>query len=107
MADVKTRNWKAWINTQPGADKKLYVTGEVETSSLNMVPVLKPSSPQGFNPAILFLDLTIEQQGDVGGAQIGFREVRYKRGAEEGAYTEVTIFYEGDPIASIPVETVS
>ena len=107
MSKINSRDWKAWINTQPGADKKLFVTGEVETSSLNMVPVLKPAVPQGINATILLLDVTSERQGNAGGAQIGFREARYEREAQKGEYTEVAIFFEDDVIASVPVEDVS
>ena len=83
MSKIETINWHAWIDTQPGADPKLYVTGEVRTSALNKFPVLKPAVPQGINPTILLLDLSIVEEG-VGGQVVTFRPARYEQRAQSG-----------------------
>ncbi len=103
MSGVDTKDWAAWINLMPGSRHKLIVTGKVLTNNGSLVPVLKPAIPQGFNPQILMLDLTIEQQGDVGTEDISYRDARFEKPAEAGSYTEVAIQYDGTPVTSIPV----
>ena len=105
MGALNTRNWNAFCNKMPPKPDNFYVIGEVETSSGNKVPVLKPSVPQGINPSILMLDLTIEDTGLPGPQVIDYREARYDRGSCDGI-TEVVIMCEGEPIASMSVQDI-
>jgi hypothetical protein len=101
MSGISTKDWHAWINLQPGSERKLIVIGKVETSAGNMVPVLRKAVPRGFNPAILILDLSIEQQGDRGSADVAYRDARFETPAEPGLYTSVVIRHDGADIAGI------
>ncbi|BCG76537.1 hypothetical protein [Mesorhizobium sp. 113-3-3] len=103
MAAPANRKWKAWINVMPGASPAIHVTGEVETRAGNLVPKLKMTVPQGINPAILMLDLTIVKKGDVGTDDVAYRKVAYRKPARKGQYTEVDIFYEKSIITRVKV----
>ena len=68
MTASNTRNWSA--NELPdfaGGRYHIEVNGEVETSATNYLPKLAAHVPQGFNPRILLLDLTIVKVAEVGG----------------------------------------
>ncbi len=96
MTAPYTRNWSA--NELPdlvGRNYHVEVKGEVETRSSNMVPKLRLHSPQGFNPRILLLDLTIESDGELGGQVVMLRKAAYTRPTSGNAYDEVDILFEG------------
>ncbi len=96
----ETSNWKAVEDRQPpGA--RLRVTGTVTTTMSNQDPRLTKANPQGINPSILLLDLTIETTGDVGSAVMGKPEVQYREDITAGQYSSVEIRYEGRSLASI------
>ena len=82
------------------------MTGEVETVNGGIVPVLQRAEPQGFNPAILILELTLENTGP-GTTDIAYRPARYEEQVEVGQYTEVDIRWEHTAlVARIDVEDV-
>lgn len=102
----KTSNWKAVEDRQPPG-VRLRVTGTVETTRSNQDPQLTKADPQGANPAILLLDLTIETSGDVGSDVMGKRNVEYREDIRAGQYTSVEIRFEGQTIEVIdPIEVV-
>lgn len=93
-----TRNWKAWLNLQPPGPATLIVVGEVEADAR---PVLTKAVPQGLNPTILILDLTIEKTGDAGNAPT-WREARYEESpVAQSQYSQVDIRWDSDIIATI------
>ena len=98
-------NWNAWIDVMPGSKPTLYVTGEVQTGAANLVPVLTEAVPQGINPAILLLDLTIVQQG-VGIQLVAFRPARFEKAAKQGQYSHVEIRFGGELVAYERVQTI-
>ncbi|WP_127595643.1 hypothetical protein [Nitratireductor alexandrii] len=106
MTGVISIQWRAWHDLMPGVTPTLYVTGEVQTSAGNMVPKLRPAVPQGINPQILILELSIEQEGDAGIQLVAFRPARYTQEAGAGAYTQVHIRHEGEEIAQLDVNEV-
>jgi hypothetical protein len=96
----QTSNWKAVEDRQPPG-VNLTVTGKVKTTNSNQVPHLAKANPQGFNPAILLLDLSITTSGDAGGTVNGTRDVEYREDIKAGQYTSVQIRHEGKGIALI------
>lgn len=102
-----TKDWAAWINTMPGSEHKLIVTGKVETEAGNLVPVLREAVPQGINPAILLLELTIEVDGDFGTQDIAFRDARFEKPAKAGQYSNVEILENGEVLAGVEVTEAS
>lgn len=104
----RTKDWKAWIDTQPiGGDRgHLVVIGEVEVSNIADLVHLKVHQPQGINPKILMLDLTITLGGE-GFPKKFYKQARLDEAARAGAYTEVDILWEGNKIAGCKVEEVT
>ena len=91
----QTRNWVAIEQTDfTGANRRLTVTGEVETAASNEHPVLKEAVPQGINSKVLILVLDIETSG-VGNPVLGWRPVAFTKPCSEGQYSEVTIRKDG------------
>ena len=99
----KTRNWSAWIDLMPGKAPALHVRGKVETNAGNFHPDLKEAVPQGINPSILILDLTIVKKGEGGSDDVAYRDAIYDKPAKKGQYTEVHIRFGKDIIEKIKV----
>ena len=103
-AAPNTRNWKA--DEKPdfvGRNYHLTVTGEVEVSATNLMPKLDEHTPQGINPRILLLDLTIVSTGGLGGPIMIYKPARYARPTTGNQYDEADILFEGKVIERIAV----
>ena len=98
-----TKDFAAWINLMPGAATELIITGKVETTAGNLVPMLDRVVPQGTSPAILMLKLTIRKVGDVGSGDVAYRDLRYSEAARRGQFTEVQVFWDGALILTLVV----
>jgi hypothetical protein len=97
-------SWKAQEKTDlVGSDRKITVTGTVQTSNSSQEPELVEGNP-GLNETILLLDLKIT--GGIGGTVMGAREVRFEKPVEPNQYSQVTIRREGGKDVTIDVEVV-
>ncbi len=108
MADAPhTRNWKAWEDRLPGPGMgvAIFDTGEVETSNSNQIPHLREAVPQGINPTILILDLTLTTSG-TGNAVMDWKSVRFEKKLSREHYLSVDTHWEGKSIATCKVEVV-
>jgi hypothetical protein len=89
-----TNSVESWIATEStdliGENRKISVTGTVETTNTNQTPSLSEAAPQGFNPTILILDLAITVSG-VGLTVMTPREVFFAKPCGEGQYKQVQI----------------
>ncbi|MFZ1884395.1 MAG: hypothetical protein WAU53_12555 [Rhodoplanes sp.] len=101
----KTQKWKAWQNLQPPGPPRLIVTGQVEISNTNQTPQLREHVPQGINPKILLLDLTITSSG-VGNDVITWREVRFEKQIIKDQHSSIDVLWDGQNIGRANVETV-
>ena len=100
-----TRNWKAIeMPDFVGRIYKLTVTGEVEIIGTGTTAKLTKHHPQGFNPAILLLDLDIHSPGGIQGQIARFVKVTYEEKTSGNQYTEVDILFDGEIIARVKVE---
>lgn len=86
-----------------GRNYHLTVTGWVEVSATNKTPHLKLHAPQGFNPSILLLDLTISTDGEFGNEVMMWKKVKLEEPTSGDQYDEVDILYEGAIIERIKV----
>ncbi len=100
---LNMREWSAWIDLEPGGDPRLYVQGEVELGTPGYEVTLARMVPQGFNPAILMLDLKIAAKGGMWPQVVTWHEAAYDEPAEQSQFTEVTVFYNGEIVQSLPV----
>jgi hypothetical protein len=103
MTAPNTRNWKADELRKPAGGYEIVVTGEVETLATNLLPKLGYHVPQGINPRMLLLDLTIESQGGFGGQVVMYRAAEFKRPTSGDAYDQVDILFQGQIIHSVKV----
>jgi hypothetical protein len=101
-----TKNWEAWIDTMPGGPGHMTVIGDVDVGNIAASAHLKEHNPQGINPKILLLDLTITLDGEGYPKKI-YKQARFDKPASKGQYTSVDILWEGDKIADIEVKEVS
>lgn len=99
-------DFSAWINLQPPGPSKLIVVGKVVTNGGQLQPKLTERVPQGLNPTILLLDLTIVDTGGVGTADVAPRDVRFEKPASEGEYKQVEIHFDGQLQLSLDVTEV-
>lgn len=106
MDSCNTRNWSAWENRQPPGPPRLHVTGEVETPSAHKVPRLARAIPQGINPSILILNLTVVETGETAPEVVAFRRVHYQETVEPGKFKQVQINCDGNVIALLEVAIV-
>jgi hypothetical protein len=106
MTCPNTQDFSAWINLQPPGPPQLIVKGEVETDAGHFLPVLAERVPQGFNPTILMLDLTIKDTGQGGTDDVSFRPCRFDKPAERGQYISAEIYFEGTLCVTLDVAEV-
>lgn len=99
-------DFNAWIDVQPPGPSRLIVVGKVVTNGGNLVPHLSERGPQGINPAILILDLTISDTGGVGTSDVAPRDVRFEKAAKKGDYDNVDIHFEGESCLILNVKIV-
>jgi len=101
----KSSNWKAFKNVMPGSEPTLHVTGDVIVPTGGYSAKLSPHTPQGINPQIYLLDLTVTAPGpDQVVAQVETTiKVEYQEKTRKN-YTQVTILPEN---ITADVETVS
>jgi hypothetical protein len=107
MTTLKNGKWKAleMPDTLGGGKYHLQVDGEVETTASNMIGKLHDRKPQGTNPRILLLDLTIESTGKMGQQTVALRPIeQYRKPTNGRAYDLVEIFYKDKQLARIEVE---
>ena len=105
---MNTRDWYAWLNLMPPKPDDFHVVGDVEVGNPGIVAELHERAPQGFNPAILLLDLHLVQRPGAWPQVVTWAHCRYDRVIRLGmpAYREVEIFHAGESIARLQVEDV-
>jgi len=104
MTAPRTRKWSAnelldFVHHR----YHLKVTGEVETPATNLLPKLTEHVPQGFNPRIFLLDLTIVKTAEIGAPLEAFRNATYDRPTTGNEFDEVDILFDGQSIEHIKV----
>lgn len=99
---INTSNWNAWVDRQPPGPGSFHLTGIVELRHSGFEVTLEPANPQGFNPAILMMNLTVTELDGMHMQAIEARGVRYDISPYQGnLYKEVTILHNGEMIAHI------
>ncbi len=104
MTAPNTRNWSAnELSDFAGGRYHIEVNGEVQTSATNYSPKLAEHVPQGFNPRILLLDLTIVKIAEVGGQVVEYHKAAYEHPTSGHQYDEVDILFDGEVVERIKV----
>jgi hypothetical protein len=104
MTAPNTRNWSAnELSDFVGRHYHIEVNGEVETSATNYSPKLAEHVPQGINPRVLLLDLTIVKTAEFGGQIVEYHKVAFEHPTSGHQYDEVDILFDGEIIERIKV----
>ncbi|UWQ36564.1 hypothetical protein K3552_13775 [Leisingera aquaemixtae] len=103
MTCPEMADFSAWINLMPPSSGTLIVVGRVVTNGGDLQPKLTERIPQGINPQILILDLTIEQTGGPGTNDVAQRDVRFEKQASQGQHSTVEIYFEGEQCTSLEI----
>ena len=74
-----------------------------QVTATNLTPKLKVHVPQGINPRILMLDLSIVSSGGFGGQIVFFKSVHFTKRTSGNQYDEVDILFGGRIIQRIKV----
>jgi hypothetical protein len=89
----KLHDWEAIADMMPPKPYQLRVTGKVKGNE-GQTTELVPAVPQGFNPKILILKLTILGRG----AKPADLDASYEDPDYDGQYKQVTILYEAESV---------
>jgi hypothetical protein len=84
-------SWSAWIDAMPSPDQTpptLHVKGQVDVHHQALNVSLQRAVPQGFNPAILILDIVTQYPTR---ATDGIRDLHYSEPVETGQYESIHI----------------
>lgn len=102
---VKSKDWHAWLNTMPPKPDDFHVVGDVFVGNPGVQGELGFREPQGFNPAILLLDLHLVQRPGMWIQSMSWIQCRYDRVVTPNSqhYTDVEVFHEGVSIATMKV----
>ena len=87
------------------ADNEIFTCPTSADSSTYQTPKLSEHVPQGINPKILMLDLTITASGK-GDMLMSWREVSFFKSIERDQYSNVDILWDGKRIESLEVQDV-
>ncbi len=101
-----TRNFSAFLNTQPLAEQKLVVVGEVETGAYTKRLMLTRRSEKDAPSGPLRLDLSMETVAEGKRRYAAFQSVRYEAPAQKGQYKEVAIFWGQEVLHYMPIDEV-
>ena len=104
VAHAKTSAaWHAWINQMPPGPKSIHVVGDILVSNPGVEAILTMRQPQGINPDILMLDLSLVQKPGVWPQVVTNAQARFDRVLlqSEPAYTSVDIFLGPEKIITI------
>lgn len=101
---AKTHGWEAWNNLMPGADKTVHVVGKATTTSGGWKAVIAKRTPQGINPEILLLDLTITPPTGPTTQPVLDLDLRYSEKYTSGKYTRAQVFCGKEFIADLQVK---
>ncbi|HIP94131.1 MAG TPA: hypothetical protein EYH20_02190 [Leucothrix sp.] len=91
----------------PPSPNNFHVSGSVLAPNPDVSATLKPTTPQGFNPKILFLDLIFDQQAGYWPQVVTWVSARYDKVTDGNPYESVQIFHNGEPVGGANVEVVS
>jgi hypothetical protein len=104
MPILAHKDWSAFVNAMPGPgprNRDLIVTGQVQLGVAGQGVSLKIMEPQGINPAILMLEVDIEEK--IGAQVLTWYDVRLEVPTDQSAYTEVSILWKGEMLATVPI----
>jgi len=102
----QTRDWYAWNNKMPPKPDDFHIVGEVLVANPGVEVALHRRDPQGINPQMLQLTLTLNQKPGVWPSVLTWQEVRFDKILVNSSYDSVQILFEQAIIQTVRVDTV-
>ena len=96
-----TTDWYAWNNLMPTGPVNFHLRGKIYFLRPGMDASLIPRIPQGINPRILLIDLTLSNSP---GQTLLSKPLSFD--STNAAYDTVEVYFEGHLLISIPVENI-
>ena len=108
MPKLLKDTFKAWIDTMPGpgSQKKLIVIGKAEVPTGGWTGSMRRANPQGINPKILIVDVTLQKPSGPAPDVISKIDLRYEEAPPQVDYSNVTVRYDNEEF-TIPVGATS
>lgn len=103
-AIIGTRDFHAWVNRMPPGPPSFHVVGTVTTPTPGYDVRLEVATPQGFNPAILLMNLTATPRTGMWPQVVTDHSVRHDVDGYDGSYTAVTVLVPGGEGITLDVE---
>ena len=101
MPDI-CKEFRAWVNLMPPRPDDFHVIGGVEVGNPGITATLTKRHPQGINPKILLLDLSLVQQPGVWPQVVTCALARYDEILDwKDTYSSVDIFLGNSVFAKI------
>lgn len=95
--------WSAWINAMPPGPRSLHVTGEVMVANPGVIAMVTMRGPQGHDPSVLVLDVSLYQQPGQWLQIVTVAPARFDRPLPGGPipYQTVEVYLHGAKLAQI------
>jgi len=103
---LEPMTWAAWVNNMPMQTRSLHVAGQVLVPNPGIIPRLQRAVPQGFNPAVLLLDLVQHQLPGIWPQVVVPRDVDYVEEPYGDHHTTVSIVSGTYQVATVEIEEV-
>src|SRR2546423_8983127 len=94
----KPDQWSAYENKRGKQGVGLFVCGKVEMADASRTPHLAEAAPQGKNPKILVLTLSVDGRG--GGKARVWKHAHYDKETKRDQYASVDVHWQGKSIAA-------
>lgn len=96
-------DWAAWINRMPPGPPSLHVEGTLHMPHPGYHAELMPRQPQGINPAILLMDMHLEEVDGPVAQVLTDIPVNYSEDPYDGPCNQVQIFYPNGDSVLLPL----
>lgn len=97
---------KAWINTMPGADHTLIVTGKIETPTSGWSAKITSAKPQEGDSSVIVVEVEVISPDGEAVQVISRCDFRYEESPPKHQYVEATVKHGGQE-CTVPVKVTS
>lgn len=91
MPKLLKETFEAWLDKQPGSPHSLHVKGQIQFPSGGWTFKVLKTYPQGFNPAILLLDVKVTEPAENATGNIATNLLTFDEEPAAHEYTQVEV----------------
>jgi hypothetical protein len=103
---VATQGWAAWNNLMPPPPDDFHLVGSVQVGNPGVTATLTPKAPQGIDPQILRIELSLHQQPGMWPQIVTWTQARFDKVPSSQRYTQVQIFCGSEKVQDVTVTDV-